>query len=591
MKTIRNILFAVKVNTAVSKFILPVMFLFVLTKAAVTIVDLFLIKAVIDFVLSDAFTVSKLLIYLMLYFFFMMLGKILIDIMSSIYFNKFEARFKNHTMSEIYKKILKIDLINYNNEAFYNKLNRALEASQDRCFIVLAQIFTFCSSLLVFLCVFSVYNDVIILLAVSINVTTVTLYHFLQNKKIYEYNKRNESFFRFGDYLNRVFSLREYAHELRTFAGIKEKLINRNSEWTDRYSEKYSVFNRRYFFNSALTETISGLTYFGASLYIAGLFLNVKISTGDFLVLLNAASCMSTQMIAVLEALPDLYQSSLYINDIREIRDYPCRSGNSECREDAESFEVLELKKIYFKYRTELPYVLQDISFSINKNETVALVGRNGAGKSTLIDCILGLMQPDEGCIELNGKKYDAYTSQSLTNMFSIVFQDFQIYNISIAENILMRKMLSEEDEAIVVESLKYVKLYDKVNSLEHGINTVISDNDESPGFSKGERQRVVIARAYARKSPVLIFDEPTSALDIYTANAFYESMFQMKELQNRTVIFTSHKLYHVVKADKILYLKDGTISEAGSHDELMALNGEYASLYKLQSKELFAKG
>lgn len=591
MKTIKNILFALKVNTEVSKFILPFMFLSALANAALTIVDLFLIKYVIDFVLSDAFTASRLLIYLMLYFLFMVVERILVNTFSYIYINKFEVRFKNHTIPEIYKKILKIDLINYNNEEFYNKLNRALEASQDRCFLVLTQLFTFCSSFLVFVCVFSVYNDVIILIAVSINVTTVTLYHFLQNKKIYEFNKRNASFFRFGDYLNRVFSLREYAHELRTFAGIKEKLINRNSEWTDRYSEKLNVFMRRYFVNSALTRMISGLTYFGVSIYIAGLFLKVKISIGDFLVLLNAASCMSTQMIAVLEVLPDLYQSSLYINDIREIRDYPCRSGNSGCKEEAESFEVLELKKIYFKYRTELPYVLQDISFSINKNETVALVGRNGAGKSTLVDCILGLMQPDEGCIELNGKKYDEYTSQSLTNMFSIVFQNYQIYNITIAENILMREMSSGEDEAIVVEALKYVKLYDKVNSLEHGINTVISDNDESTGFSKGERQRIVIARAYARKSPVLIFDEPTSALDIYSANAFYESMFRMKELQNRTVIFTSHKLYHVVKADKILYLKNGTISEAGSHDELMALNGEYASLYKLQSKELFAKG
>lgn len=591
MKTIRNILFALKVNTEVSKFILPVMFLLSLTNAAVTIVDLFLIKSVIDFVLSDAFTFSQLFIYLMLYFFFIAFEKILNNALLYIYCDKFTMRLNNHTMLEIYNKILKIDITNYNNVEFYNKLNRALEESESRYFTILGQLYTFCNSLLVFVCVFSVYNDVIILIAVSINVTNYLIYYFLQNKKIYEFNKKNQSFFRFGDYLSRVFSLKEYAHELRTCAGIKEKLLNKNSAWTDSYSEKHSVFQRRYFIKSVLRGTLNNLVYWVVSIYIASLFIHAKISIGDVLVLLNVVSCMANQMIDLLRVLPDLYQSSLYMNDIREILDYPCRSDRSDSGEEAASFEALELKKISFKYGSDLPYVLQDISFSINKNETVALVGRNGAGKSTLIDCILGLMQPDEGCIELNGKKYDAYTSQSLTNMFSIVFQDFQIYNISIAENILMRKMLSEEDEAIVVEALKYVKLYDKVNSLEHGINTVISDNDESPGFSKGERQRIVIARAYARKSPVLIFDEPTSALDIYSANAFYESVFRMKELQNRTVIFTSHKLYHVVKADKILYLKDGTISEAGSHDELMALNGEYASLYKLQSKELFAKG
>ena len=590
MRAIKNILFALKESTKVSKFILPAMFLLSLTNATVTIVDLFLVKAVIDFVLSDAFTVSQLLIYLMLYFLFMVFGKI-INNAFLFYCNKFEMRLRNRAMPQIYKKILKIDIINYNDEEFYNKLNRALKEGTSRYYIVLTQFFIFFSSLLTFVCVFSVYNDLIILIAVSINVTNHTLYYFLQNKKIYEFNKKNESFYRFGDYVNRVFSLKEYAHELRTFAGIKEKLLNKNSERTDSYAKKHSAFMRRYFLNSARTRTIHNLVYLIVSIYIADLFIHAKISIGDILVLLNVVSCMTNQMIELLKVFPELYQSSLYMNDIREILDYPCRSDRSGSGEDAASFEALELKKMSFKYGSDLPYVLQDISFSINKNETVALVGMNGAGKSTLIDCILGLMQPDEGSIELNGKKYDEYTSQSLNNIFSIAFQDFQIYDISIAENILMREMLSEKDEAAVVEALKYVGLYDKVHSLEHGINTVISDNDEAAGFSYGEKQRLAIARAYARKSPVLIFDEPTSALDVYASNAFYESMFRMKELQNRTVIFTSHKLYHVVKADKILFLKDGAICEAGSHDELMALNGEYASLYKLQSKELFAKG
>lgn len=591
MRTIKNILFALKESTKVSKLILPFIFLFSLTNAAMTIVDLFLVKAVIDFVLSDAFTVSQLLIYLMLYFLFMVFGKIINNVFLFIYCDKFEIRLRNRAIPQIYKKILKIDTINYNNEEFYNKLNRALKEGSSRYYIVLTQFFTFFSSLLTFVCVFSVYHDLIILIAVSINVANHTLYYFLQNKKIYDFNKKNESFYRFGDYVNRVFSLKEYAHELRTFAGIKEKLLNKNSEWTDNYAEKLSVFMRKYFLNSARTRTIDNLVYWVVSIYIAGLFTHAQISIGDILVLLNVVSCMTNQMIDLLKVFPELYQSSLYMNDIREILDYPCRSDRSASGEEAASFEALELKKMAFKYGPDLPYVLQDISFSINKNETVALVGMNGAGKSTLIDCILGLMQPDEGSIELNGKKYEEYTLPSLNNIFSVVFQNFQIYNISIAENILMREMLSEEDEAIVVEALKYVGLYDKVHSLEHGINSVISDNDEAAGFSYGEKQRLAIARAYARKSPVLIFDEPTSALDVYAANAFYESMFRMKALQNRTVIFTSHKLYHVVKADKILYLKDGAISEVGSHDELMALNGEYASLYKLQSKELFAKG
>ena len=345
MRTIKNILFALKESTKVSKLILPVMFLHSLANAAMTIVELFLIKAVIEFVLSDAFTVSQLLIYLMLYFFFMVFAKILSDIVIPIYIDKFEMRTKNHANSQLYKKILKIDTINYNNEEFYNKLSRALKEGALRSFLVLMQFYVFVNRLLVFVCVFSVYNDLIILIAVSINVTNHTLYMFLQNKKIYDFNKKNESVFRFGDYVNRVFSLKEYAHELRTFAGIKEKLLNKNSEWTDNYADKHSVFMRRYFLNSARTRTIHNLVFWVVSIYIAGLFTHAKISIGDILVLLNVVSCMTNQMIDLLNVFPELYQSSLYMNDIREILDYPCRSDRSASGEEAASFEALELKR------------------------------------------------------------------------------------------------------------------------------------------------------------------------------------------------------------------------------------------------------
>lgn len=590
LKLVKNILFVLKKITSVSKSVLPVMLLLALISAFVSVAELFLVKLVIDFVISDAFCVSLLLIYLTMYFFLMAFTRIFKNILAGSYINQFEVKLKNQTMPEIYQKVLKIDFIEYNDEKFYDKLNRALTESDSRYFIILMQLFTFCVSTIIFFCVFAIYNNAVILTAVAINVAVYILYYFVENKKKYEFDKKEEAFFRFEDYMNKVFSLEEYAYELRANEGIKEKLFDKYSEYTNRYIEKYKVYLERFLFRSTLMTSLSYLIYWASSVYIAGLLIKARISLGDFLVLLNVVACMSTQMINVLKIIPDIYKSSLYIDDIKEILNYPCPLSNCDYGKTLESFEVLEFKNVFFRYGKELPYVLQNISFSIEKNEIVAIAGLNGAGKTTLLDCALGLIQPDKGHVELNGVEYNKYNLDDLKTKFSIVFQDYQIYEITIAENILMHPINSTEDETVVLEALKYVNLYEKIISLEKGIHTLISSNKDESNFSYGERQKIVIARAYARKSPIIIFDEPTSSLDVYATNEFYESLLQMGKSQNRTIIFTTHKLHYVIHADKILFLEDGLLKETGNHNSLMALNGKYASLYKLQTEEFFAK-
>lgn len=590
LKLVKNILFVLKKITSVSKSVLPVMLLLALISAFVSVAELFLVKLVIDFVISDAFCVSLLLIYLTMYFFLMAFTRIFKNILAGGYINQFEVKLKNQTMPEIYQKVLKIDFIEYNDEKLYDKLNRALTESDSRYFIILMQLFTFCVSTIIFFCVFAIYNNAVILTAVAINVAVYILYYFVENKKKYEFDKKEEAFFRFEDYMNKVFSLEEYAYELRANEGIKEKLFDKYSEYTNRYIEKYKVYLERFLFRSTLMTSLSYLIYWASSVYIAGLLIKARISLGDFLVLLNVVACMSTQMINVLKIIPDIYKSSLYIDDIKEILNYPCPLSNCDYGKTLESFEVLEFKNVFFRYGKELPYVLQNISFSIEKNEIVAIAGLNGAGKTTLLDCALGLIQPDKGHVELNGVEYNKYNLDDLKTKFSIVFQDYQIYEITIAENILMHQINSTEDETVVLEALKYVNLYEKIISLEKGIYTLISSNKDESNFSYGERQKIVIARAYARKSPIIIFDEPTSSLDVYATNEFYESLLQMGKSQNRTIIFTTHKLHYVIHADKILFLEDGLLKETGNHNSLMALNGKYASLYKLQTEEFFAK-
>lgn len=180
MKLVKNILFVLKKITSVSKSVLPVMLLLALISAFVSVAELFLVKLVIDFVISDAFCVSLLFIYLTMYFFFMAFTRIFKNILVGGYINQFEVKLKNQTMPEIYQKVLKIDFIEYNDEKFYDKLNRALTESDSRYFIILMQLFTFCVSTIIFFCVFAIYNNAVILIAVAINVAIYILYTTLQ---------------------------------------------------------------------------------------------------------------------------------------------------------------------------------------------------------------------------------------------------------------------------------------------------------------------------------------------------------------------------------------------------------------------------
>lgn len=163
-----------------------------------------------------------------------------------------------------------------------------------------------------------------------------------------------------------------------------------------------------------------------------------------------------------------------------------------------QKLQSLSLKNVNFKYNKNDNYVLKNINLNINSNEKIAIVGRNGSGKSTLIKLILGLYNPDKGNIKINNFKLDSIEHSSYLDNISIVYQDFQLFAFSIAQNISMKYKLNTEDELSVVNALKKVNLYEKIKKLPNGINTIITKEFEENGqvFSGGEMQRLALARA-----------------------------------------------------------------------------------------------
>ena len=240
--------------------------------------------------------------------------------------------------------------------------------------------------------------------------------------------------------------------------------------------------------------------------------------------------------------------------------------------------ENIELKNITFAYNDEP--VLKNFSLSIPKGKTVALVGQSGSGKSTIANLLTRFYDVNEGEILIDKHNIKDITMQSLRALTGLVTQDSIMFNGTIKENIRIGKQDATDDE--IIEALKIANAYEFVKDLPNGIETNIGDSGNK--LSGGQKQRLSIARAVLKNPPIMILDEATSALDTESEKFVQVALENM--MQNRTSIVIAHRLSTIQKADKIVVMNKGKIVEQGTHDELLALNGNYSKLVMMQSFE-----
>lgn len=247
-----------------------------------------------------------------------------------------------------------------------------------------------------------------------------------------------------------------------------------------------------------------------------------------------------------------------------------------------QKIRTIEFKNVSFKYPNTNKYVLKDISFKINNGEKTAIIGINGAGKTTIIKLLSKFYEPTKGSILINGKNIKNFDAESMLNILGVVFQDYKLFPFSIAENIAFNEHFDIEK---INESIKYCNFENKVKDLEQGIDTIVYKEFDEFGveFSGGESQKMAISRLLYSDKPILIFDEPTSSLDPI---AEYDIINCLNNItQEKTVVYTTHRMSLTHLADKIIVISEGKIEEIGSHEQLIKNNGVYSQLYLSQAK------
>lgn len=369
----------------------------------------------------------------------------------------------------------------------------------------------------------------------------------------------------------RIFGLQNWLND------IHNGVINLHRAFTIRRSKVKITFGIA---DVLLTAARNGIAY----IYIINLALRQGLSASEFLLYFTAVSTFTTWVTGILQETVTLHRESLDISCLREFLEYPepFRFEEGKPIPEAKAYE-LKLENVSFRYLGAEKDTIHNVNLTVHAGEKLAIVGLNGAGKTTIVKLLSGLFDPTEGRVLLNGQDIRQFNRRDYYGLFSAVFQDFSLLDVTVAENIAQTKESIDWEK--VNDCIEKAGLTQKIAELPKGLDSHIGRYvfEDGVELSGGQTQRLMLARALYKDGPILLLDEPTAALDPIAENDIYMKYDEMTS--GKTSIFISHRLASTRFCYRIIFVKDGGITEEGTHEELLALNGEYANLFEVQSR------
>lgn len=488
--------------------------------------------------------------------------------------------------NRLFEKAVGMDISRYEDPDFYNDFVWSMDSSTSRVVNLIEDTGKLINRLMTIVIVVGVLTSIDLLMACVIFFSAIlnTVFVSKGNTVNMNYSREVNEVGRRNKYVNRVFSLPDYAKELRT-SDISRSLLRDNDEAIENLNKLAKKYANKKILVSEVPTAFS--TIIGVGLVLLLLYkvmVQKSVELGGLAVAMSAYWKIEGTIIDMTRRVMKYHEHGIFTEKM--FRFLECQNKVQYGESEAGELNSVELRNVSFGYVPDKP-ILKNVNMTIRRGERIAIVGYNGAGKTTLTKLLLRLYDPDNGEIIFNGGDMKTFSKSSINAKITSVFQDYHVFACTLAENVCG----GEYDDTMKERVLKALGNSDfsgRLSTLENGLKTMLTREFDNDGIqlSGGETQKVAIARALFKDADLLILDEPSSALDPDSEYALNESIMRCAVDRGKTVIIISHRLSTTRGADRIYVFDNGEIVEQGTHNELMQYDNLYSNMFRVQAEK-----
>lgn len=565
----------------------------VLVQGILPLVSIYLTKTIIDELVDSVAAVSNAeefnhILPLLIWAAVVTVSQTLCTALSELVDTAYAQQVTDYMQGIIHRKSIEADLEYYENPRYYDALQRAQQEAPYRPLQILNRLSQAgqngISLVAMMGLLLSLHGGIVGLLVVA--AIPAVWARLKYARVIYRWQRRRTQMERQSLYLGWVLTGDQFAKEVRLFnlgPLFSQRYLHIRSQI---YRERLGILTRRTIIYFAAQAT-AGLVIFLIFAFLVAQTIQGILRLGDLVLYIQALQRGQQNLRVLLANLSGLYEDNLFLGNLYEFLDLkpriiaPIHPVPVPCPMQT----GVVFHKVSFQYGTTSRQALRDINLTLRPGEVIALVGENGSGKTTLVKLLCRLYDPTAGRITIDGIDLRQFDPIALRRRISVIFQDYAKYHLTAQENIWLGNIdLPQEDDQIIA-SARRSGADAVISQLPQGYATILGKLfDQGEELSVGQWQKVALARAFLRNSQIIVMDEPTSAMDPKAEYEVFEKFRQL--IQGQAAILISHRLSTVKMADCIYVMTQGSVTESGTHGELMHLKGHYAHLFEIQASQ-----
>jgi ATP-binding cassette subfamily B protein len=483
----------------------------------------------------------------------------------------------------LHLKYVNLDMAYLEDADQQDKIHRAVQESGFRPLKMVSESFTAVQSItswiVIAVLLFAIHWIVFLLILIA--VIPGFYVRFKYSVKLYHLNKSNSTKERESYYYNRILTSLAFAKEIRLFGTgnfFRERFHNIQKYL---HKQKNAIYRKR-----AIADTIAQIfaisVLFFSFGFVSNMALNGLVSLGTVVLFFFIFQRGYSILKDFFQSVAGLYEDNVFLSDFFEFLNLPSLRKSSSSEKNIQPLEKgIFIENVCFHYPSSQRKALEEVTIHIPAGKTVAFVGPNGSGKTTIVKLLCGFYVPDSGNILFDDNDISIVNPEDIRKNITVVFQDFALYNLSAAENILLGDITGTSSVERVKRAAKSAGIDDILKKLPSGYNNIIGNLfEKGEELSIGQWQKMAIARAFYRNSPILFMDEPSSALDAETELQLLQNLRSLSK--DKTVLIISHRFSTIQWADIIYVLDNGKVIEHGSHDQLISLRGKYYQMFEV---------